>query len=45
MLQFFALGSALYQAEVDGRLDEKNTKLYKKLDRYNQELVEYSERN
>jgi hypothetical protein len=41
----FTLGSALYQAEVDGRLDEKNTKLYKKLDRYNQELVEYSERN
>ena len=41
----FTLGSALYQADADGRLDENNRGLYKKLDRYNQELAEYSERN
>ena len=41
----FTLGSALYQADAGGRLDENNRELYKKLDRYNQELAEYSERN
>ena len=41
----FTLGSALYQADADGRLEENNRGLYKKLDRYNQELAEYSERN
>lgn len=41
----FTLGSALYQADADGRLDKSNSELYKKLDRYNQELAEYSERN
>ena len=41
----FTLGSALYQADAGGRLDKSNSELYKKLDRYNQELAEYSERN
>lgn len=41
----FTLGSALYQAAADGRLDDSNHKLYEKLDSYNQELAEYSERN
>lgn len=41
----FTIGSALYQADAEGRLDKDNKKLYDGLDRYNQELAEYSDRN
>lgn len=41
----FTLGSALYQADADGKLDEANKKRYDALDKYNRELAEYSERN
>ena len=40
----FTLGSALYQADVDGCLDSRNKELYHKLDKYNQELADYSDR-
>lgn len=40
----FTLGSSLYQADNSGRLDEKNTEAYHELDRYNEELAEYSDR-
>ena len=39
----FTLGSALYQADADGRLDKENKRLYAELDRYNAELAEYSD--
>ncbi|MCM1066711.1 MAG: hypothetical protein NC418_03945 [Muribaculaceae bacterium] len=39
----FTLGSALYQADVDGRLDSRNKELYRNLDKYNQELADYSD--
>lgn len=41
----FTLGSALYQADAEGKLDAENKKLYASLDRYNAELAEYSDRN
>lgn len=41
----FTLGSALYQADADGKLDEHNRQLYAGLDEYNRRLAEYSERN
>ena len=41
----FTLGSALYQADADGKLDAENKKRYDALDKYNRELAEYSERN
>ena len=41
----FTLGSALYQAAAEGLLDKKNKERYASLDKYNQELADYSERN
>lgn len=41
----FTLGSALYQADAEGRLDSENKKLYDRLDRYNRDLADYSDRN
>lgn len=41
----FTLGSALYQADADGKLDARNKERYDALDKYNRELAEYSERN
>lgn len=41
----FTLGSALYQADAEGKLDADNKKRYDALDKYNRELAEYSERN
>lgn len=41
----FTLGSALYQADAEGKLDEHNRQLYAGLDEYNRRLAEYSERN
>ncbi len=41
----FTLGSALYQADAEGRLDKDNRKRYKELDAYNQRLAEYSDQN
>lgn len=41
----FTLGSALYQADADGKLDAQNKERYDALDKYNRELAEYSERN
>lgn len=40
----FTLGSALYQAESQGRLDKKNARRYAELDRYNERLAEYTDR-
>ncbi len=41
----FTLGSALYQADAEGRLDKDNQRRYKALDEYNRQLAEYSDRN
>lgn len=41
----FTLGSALYQAEAEGKLDKENSRLYNNLDRYNKELADYSDKN
>ncbi len=41
----FTLGSALYQADAEGRLDDDNKRLYGGLDRYNHELADYSDSN
>ncbi len=41
----FTLGSTLYQADVDGLLDEDNAKHYAELDRYNEDLVAITDRN
>lgn len=40
----FTLGSTLYQADSDGRLDKKNADAFAALDRYNAQLAEYSDR-
>ena len=40
----FTIGSALYSAQLDGLLDKNNLKNYEKLDRYNNELIEYTDR-
>lgn len=41
----FTIGSALYQADADGRLDSDNKKRYDDLDRYNRQLADYSDCN
>lgn len=41
----FTLGSALYQAETEGRLDKENEELYRSLDKYNKELAAYTDKN
>ena len=41
----FTIGSALYQADIEGRLNDRNKKAYASLDQYNQELAVLSERN
>lgn len=41
----FTLGSALYQADVDGKLDKQNKRAYDALDQYNSQLAEYASRN
>lgn len=40
----FTLGSALYQADTQGRLDKTNSRRYAELDRYNERLAEYTDR-
>ena len=40
----FTIGSALYQADSDGLLDEANRKAYAEVDRYNSELARYHRR-
>lgn len=40
----FTLGSALYSAERNGSLDKSNSKKFEALDRYNEDLIRYSER-
>ena len=40
----FTLGSALYQADIDGSLNEDNARKYKALDEYNERLADYAER-
>lgn len=40
----FTLGSALYQADINGRLDEDNAEAYAALDDYNTKLADYSDR-
>lgn len=40
----FTIGSALYRADNDGRLDSRNAANYAALDKYNEQLIEYSER-
>lgn len=40
----FTLGSALYEANASGILDEDNTRLYHKLDEYNERLGDYADR-
>ncbi|MEZ3576098.1 MAG: hypothetical protein K1W01_01250 [Muribaculaceae bacterium] len=39
----FTLGSALYRAELNGRLDEDNTEAYDELDDYNTRLADYTD--
>lgn len=39
----FTLGSALYQAELNGKLDEDNTEAYDELDDYNTRLADYTD--
>lgn len=41
----FTIGSALYQADADGKLDSDNKKRYDALDKYNRELADYSDNN
>lgn len=38
----FTLGSALYQAQLDGRLNHRNLSAYEHLDKYNSALASYS---
>lgn len=40
----FTLGSALYSAQIEDRLDKSNQKAYEALDDYNTSLAEYSDR-
>ena len=40
----FTIGSALYQADNDGLLDEANKKAYSEIGRYNSELARYNRR-
>ena len=37
----FTLGSALYQADTEGLLDERNAAMYRALDEYNEQLADY----
>lgn len=37
----FTLGSALYQADTEGLLDERNAERYRSLDEYNEQLADY----
>lgn len=39
----FTLGSALYQAELNGKLDEENSEAYDELDDYNTRLADYTD--
>ncbi len=41
----FTIGSALYQANADGLLNDDNQKAYAELDKYNQQLAEFSDQN
>lgn len=41
----FTIGSALYQANADGMLNDDNKKAYAELDKYNQQLAEFSDQN
>ncbi|MDE6468836.1 MAG: hypothetical protein K2L28_08085 [Muribaculaceae bacterium] len=41
----FTIGSALYQADAEGKLDSKNKERYRKLDSYNERLADYTDRN
>lgn len=40
----FTLGSALYQADASGRLDERNAEAYRGLDEYNERFAQISDR-
>lgn len=40
----FTIGSSLYRADNAGLLDKNNSKEYRELDRYNEDLAKYSER-
>lgn len=40
----FTIGSALYQADMSGRLDEDNAEAYAALDDYNVKLADYTDR-
>ena len=41
----FTLGSALYSARLEGLLDEENIDAYDALDKYNERLADYADRN
>ena len=41
----FTLGSTLYQADIDGLLDDRNARSYAELDKYNADLAAISDRN
>ena len=40
----FTLGSALYQADINGKLDKDNAEAYEALDEYNSKLADYTDR-
>ncbi len=40
----FTLGSALYQADINGKLDKDNAEAYEALDKYNSKLADYTDR-
>lgn len=40
----FTLGSALYDADIQGKMDEDNVRRYHELDEYNEKLGDYSDR-
>lgn len=40
----FTIGSALYQADINGKLDEDNREAYASLDDYNSKLADYTDR-
>lgn len=40
----FTIGSALYQADMSGRLDRDNAEAYASLDDYNAKLADYTDR-
>ncbi len=40
----FTIGSALYQADINGKLDDDNREAYASLDDYNTKLADYTDR-